>query len=397
GSKRRREGKEPESTSSLKEKASNTTGKSTEGSKSHQKTASDSTPSEDPMQTTQDLKEPSHQEFKIGAADDQPIAKASQHPECRKYTTSVTKTKAADYGHIKWIKGLVPLTICSQAPVSYDKYALWGISHWGCNHQKFYGSTVNMESARDVYLKRRIIVVIEPQSVKWHDYRHLDWITMHRDDDKLYKFKEGDFNRLCIQDIEDILLLLGIRMTYLPQTIWRRSDKERAATMIHAINKQLKTRRIMRSLEKFVGKLSNLTVEERFAFDVSLRMFTRSIVIQRRVEDLQLGVESYQKRLNLTQPDTYRPDLKLMRIDELHKFNDETLNDVRNTLDDRLKGIRMQYLQTTIWRRGDKDRAAAMIQAIDKMLKTRRIMKSLEKFVCGRLYEGDFRMLQRTI
>ncbi|GJS33002.1 hypothetical protein Tco_0531384 [Tanacetum coccineum] len=30
-----------------------------------------------------------------------------------------------------------------------------------------------------------------------------------------------------------------------------------------------------------------------------------SVVIQRRVEDLQLGVESYQKKLNLTKPDTY--------------------------------------------------------------------------------------------
>nr|GEW20211.1 hypothetical protein [Tanacetum cinerariifolium] len=169
------------------------------------------------------------------------------------------------------------------------------------------------------------------------------------------------------------------------------------------------------------GKLTNLTVEERFAFNVSLRMFTRSIVIQRRVEDLQLGVESYQKKLNLTKPDTYRSNLKckeaytgysnprgfiyqnkdkqnrLMRIDELHKFSDETLTDVRTTLDDRLKGIRMQYLPQTIWRRSDKDRAAAMIQAINKRLKTRRVMRSLERFVGGRLYEGDFRMLQRTI
>nr|GFD38143.1 hypothetical protein [Tanacetum cinerariifolium] len=36
----------------------------------------------------------------------------------------------------------------------------------------------------------------------------------------------------------------------------------------------------------------------------------------------------------------------------------------------------MQYLPTIIWRRGDKDRAAAMIQAIDKMLKTRRILRT---------------------
>nr|GEV69119.1 hypothetical protein [Tanacetum cinerariifolium] len=88
---------------------------------------------------------------------------------------------------------------------------------------------------------------------------------------------------------------------------------------------------------------------------------------------------------------------RLMRIDELHKFSDETLTDVRTALDDHLKGIQMRYLPQTIWRKSDKDRAAAMIQAIDKRLKTRKIMRSLEMFVGGRLYEGDFRMLQRTI
>nr|GEZ14666.1 synaptobrevin, longin-like domain protein [Tanacetum cinerariifolium] len=35
--------------------------------------------------------------------------------------------------------------------------------------------------------------------------------------------------------------------------------------------------------------------------------------------------------------------------------------------------------------------------AIDKRLKTRRIMRSLERFIGGRIYEGDFMMLQRTI
>nr|GFD19269.1 hypothetical protein [Tanacetum cinerariifolium] len=90
-------------------------------------------------------------------------------------------------------------------------------------------------------------------------------------------------------------------------------------------------------------------------------MFTRSIVIKWRVEDLQLGVKSYQKKINLTKPDTYILNLKqkeaytaysnprgfiyqnkdkqnvLMRIDELHKFSDDTLNDVQTALDDRLK------------------------------------------------------------
>nr|GFC16982.1 hypothetical protein [Tanacetum cinerariifolium] len=48
-------------------------------------------------------------------------------------TSQVTKTKASDYGHIKWIEDLVPRTMWSQVPVSYDKHALWGISHWGAN------------------------------------------------------------------------------------------------------------------------------------------------------------------------------------------------------------------------------------------------------------------------
>ncbi|GKC79864.1 hypothetical protein Tco_1130638 [Tanacetum coccineum] len=119
------------------------------------------------------------------------------------YSTSVTKTKAADYGNIKWIEDLVPSSIWSEVSVSYDK--------------------------------RRIIAVTKLQIVEWHGYKHPDWIT---------------------------------------------------------------------------GKLTNLKVEERLAFSVALRMFTRSIVIQRRVEDLQFGVESYQKKLNITKPDTYKPDLR---------------------------------------------------------------------------------------
>nr|GEU70057.1 hypothetical protein [Tanacetum cinerariifolium] len=76
-----------------------------------------------------------------------------------------------------------------------------------------------------------------------------------------------------------------------------------------------------------------------------------------------------------------------MRIDELHNFSNDTLNDVRTALDDHLKEIQMQYLPHTIWRRSDKDRAAAMIQSIDKQLKTRRIMRSLEKFDCDGIHK----------
>nr|GFB44888.1 hypothetical protein [Tanacetum cinerariifolium] len=42
----------------------------------------------------------------------------------QKYTTSVTKTKATDYGHIKWIEDLVPRAMWIQEPLNYDKHAL---------------------------------------------------------------------------------------------------------------------------------------------------------------------------------------------------------------------------------------------------------------------------------
>nr|GEY98220.1 hypothetical protein [Tanacetum cinerariifolium]GEZ09996.1 hypothetical protein [Tanacetum cinerariifolium] len=81
GSKRRRAGKEPESTSAPKENTSKTTGKSIEGSKSHDKSTSESAPAREPMHTTKDLEKPIHQEFDTGATDDQPVEEASQHPD----------------------------------------------------------------------------------------------------------------------------------------------------------------------------------------------------------------------------------------------------------------------------------------------------------------------------
>ncbi|GKB68828.1 hypothetical protein Tco_0930240 [Tanacetum coccineum] len=46
------------------------------------------------------------------------------------------------------------------------------------------------ESAHDVYSKRRIIAVTKLEIVEWHNYKHLDWITVHKDDDKLHKLKK---------------------------------------------------------------------------------------------------------------------------------------------------------------------------------------------------------------
>ncbi|GKA21002.1 hypothetical protein Tco_0700991 [Tanacetum coccineum] len=72
GSKRRRAGKEPESTSTPKEKTPKSTGKSTEGSKSLRKSAGESAHAEEPIHTAKDLEEPAHTDFETRATEDQP-------------------------------------------------------------------------------------------------------------------------------------------------------------------------------------------------------------------------------------------------------------------------------------------------------------------------------------
>nr|GEZ01313.1 hypothetical protein [Tanacetum cinerariifolium] len=72
GSKRQREGKEPELAWALLKPATRSTGKSTTGSKSRQASTSESAFAEEPVQTTSQIEEPSHMMFEIGA-EDQPI------------------------------------------------------------------------------------------------------------------------------------------------------------------------------------------------------------------------------------------------------------------------------------------------------------------------------------
>ncbi|GKA56019.1 hypothetical protein Tco_0755091 [Tanacetum coccineum] len=141
----------------------------------------------------------------------------------KKYTTSITKTKAAKYDDIQGIEDMVPY---------------------------------NRVSKHDVFSTKRIITVIYVKVIKWYDYGYLEEIVVRREDQKLYKFKEGDFLRLNLCDVEDMMLLLV--------------QKKNA------------------NLEKYVI----------FDLNVALRMFTRRVVILKRVQDLQLGVESYQKKIN---------------------------------------------------------------------------------------------------
>nr|GEV91009.1 hypothetical protein [Tanacetum cinerariifolium] len=114
--------------------------------------------------------------------------------------------------------------------------------------------------------------------------------------------------------------------------------------------------------------LTNISGDDVSDFSIALRMFTRSLVIQKRFEDLQLGVKSYPKKINVTKPKTTRPDIRkrdpytpyqdpqgfiyvdtqgrnrLMLSHKLYKFGDGTLTRLRASLEDITKNITMEYL-----------------------------------------------------
>nr|GEV50856.1 hypothetical protein [Tanacetum cinerariifolium] len=70
-----------------------------------------------------------------------------------------------------------------------------------------------------------------------------------------------------------------------------------------------------------------------------------------------------------------------MRLDELYKFSDGTLTRILSLLDDITKNIDIEYLPKRRWCTLEKKKAHCIIKDINKLLKERRMMRSLEKFV----------------
>nr|GFA09290.1 hypothetical protein [Tanacetum cinerariifolium] len=201
---------------------------------------------QEPVQTTSQIEEPSHPVFETGA-EDQPIVQSSRHPEwfsqpkkpptpdhdwnktlpagsCKSLTKleyHLEEVYKATTDKLDWVNPegqQYPHNLLQPLPLIPDNRGRRVIpfAHFinndleylrgGASSQK-YTTSVTKTKATD-YENIKIIAVTDLKIVEWHSYKHLDWITIRRDDVKLYKFKEGDFKRLHLQDIEDMLLLL---------------------------------------------------------------------------------------------------------------------------------------------------------------------------------------------
>ncbi|GKB65879.1 hypothetical protein Tco_0927291 [Tanacetum coccineum] len=196
----------------------------------------------------------------------------------RTYMTSLTKTKASKYD-LQGIEDMVP-NLWSPVKVAYNTHAFLGTSNWRSKRQTFYGYASNRVSKHDVYSTKRILAVTNVKVNVWYGYGHLKKIEVRRSDQQLYKFMEGDFQRLRLNDIKDMLILVvqnrlfnlksedivhlatalrmlnNLEMGYISvmaRRRWSNLDKKRSRIMVKDIDRQLLERRLMRSLEKFVG------------------------------------------------------------------------------------------------------------------------------------------------
>nr|GEW84533.1 retrovirus-related Pol polyprotein from transposon TNT 1-94 [Tanacetum cinerariifolium] len=363
GSKRCREGKEPESASTPSKTATKSASRSTTGSRYRQASTSESAFSEEPVQTTSQIEEPSYSEFETGA-DDQPIiSELAKQADTRSSFNELMDT-----------------------PLDFSNFIMNQLRVDTLTPELLFGLTYDLVKGS---CKSLIELEYHLEEVYKATTDQLDWVN-----------PEGQ------QYPHNLLQPLPL----IPDNQGRR-----VIPFAHFINNNLEYLRG----GAFSCKYTTLVTKTKAADYEHIKwikdLMPRTMWIQEPIDYDKHAL--WGKKLNLTKLNTYRSDLKrkeaytaysnprgfiyqnkdkqnrLMRIDELHKFSDGMLTDVHTTLDDRLKGIQMQYLPQTIWRRSDKDRAVAMIQAINKRLKTRRVMRSLERFVRGRLYERDFRML----
>ncbi|GJW12251.1 hypothetical protein Tco_1578078 [Tanacetum coccineum] len=151
----------------------------------------------------------------------------------RKYTTSITKTKATR-------------------------------------------SQINKLSRHDVYSTLKILSVVSVMVDNQFGYGYLKEIVVRRAYRKLYTFKEGDLINIHLNDIEDMLLLvvqyklfhldgdvivdlamlLNFRMGYnkgMPRRKWTDSDQRRLGIIVKLFDEKLLERRIIQNLERLVG------------------------------------------------------------------------------------------------------------------------------------------------
>ncbi|GJX08478.1 hypothetical protein Tco_0196410 [Tanacetum coccineum] len=180
-------------------------------------------------------------------------------------------------------------------------------------------------SAIAVRTHMRILSVVQIEVFSLYGYDYMKKIILRRADLKEYTISERDFKYLYPSDFEDLYLL------------------------------------------NLQGHLNHLSPEDKKILTTAVNLWTRNLVIRQRVEDFQLGIESYQTAI--TFKDKYGVQV-IMRFNEIHKFSDGTLQQIDEALDYKDKEFKVNRmnlsLNTQFWTRKDVDRSKEFMFAIQK-------------------------------
>ncbi|GJV23059.1 hypothetical protein Tco_1375754 [Tanacetum coccineum] len=173
---------------------------------------------------------------------------------------SISKMKAAFYPDVG-LEQLVPDQFWIEEECKYDIAAMYGISHWWFQRQQFYIDRFSSEGdRRAVQTHMRILSVVRIEVFSMYGYDYMKKIILRRADLKEYVIAERDFKYMYPSNFEDLYLL------------------------------------------NLQGHLNHLSPDEKKVLTTAINLWTRNLVIRQRVEDFQLGIESYQMQLNLTKP-----------------------------------------------------------------------------------------------
>ncbi|GJX06618.1 hypothetical protein Tco_0194550 [Tanacetum coccineum] len=168
--------------------------------------------------------------------------------------------KAESYPEFS-LKLLVPEQMWIDDVCTYDVSAKYGISHWWFTRQKFYIDRHDSSSSRkDVKTHMQIFSVIRIKTYSRYGYDYLRKNVIRRADHQENMIAEKDFKNMYPGDFEDPNLLL------------------------------------------LQGHLDHLSGSDKRMLSTAVKLWTQNLVIRQRVEDFQLGIESYQTQLNLTKP-----------------------------------------------------------------------------------------------
>nr|GFB28651.1 hypothetical protein [Tanacetum cinerariifolium] len=165
---------------------------------------------------------------------------------------------------------MVPDQFWINEECKYDIAAMYGISHWWFQRQRFYIDRHTSEGDRSVVRTHmRILSVVRIEVFSMYGYDYMKKIVFRRADlnehdkygvqmmmrfNEIHKFSDGTLQQIDeALDYRDKEFRINRMNPGLNTRFWTRKDMDRCKAFMFTIQRSLRTRRIFRNLESFVG------------------------------------------------------------------------------------------------------------------------------------------------